>query len=99
MDIAYDHILESNFEDKSESQNRQNQPAAPQASLNEDLQDAYRAFSNSPWGARIGGFFGSVVKQVCVSLSRVVNLGIARLTVFVPRVRLSIMKPSKSSPP
>ncbi|KAK4654618.1 hypothetical protein QC762_408780 [Podospora pseudocomata] len=63
MDIAYDHILESNFEDKSESQNRQNQPAAPQASLNEDLQDAYRAFSNSPWGARIGGFFGSVVKQ------------------------------------
>ncbi|KAK4174590.1 hypothetical protein QBC36DRAFT_37944 [Triangularia setosa] len=63
MDIAYDHILESNFEDKSDSQNRQNQPAAPQASLNEDLQDAYRAFSNSPWGARIGGFFGSVVKQ------------------------------------
>ncbi|KAK4128456.1 BSD-domain-containing protein [Parathielavia appendiculata] len=63
MDIAYDHIQESTFpEEHSDSQSGNKKPA-PQASLNEDLQDAYRAFSSSPWGARIGGFFGSVVKQ------------------------------------
>jgi hypothetical protein len=65
MDLAYDHIQESTFpEEHSESQPGDKKPA-PQASLNADLQDAYRAFSSSPWGARIGGFFGSVVKQVC----------------------------------
>ena len=67
MDIAYDHIQESNFPEEhsdSESPSGDKKPA-PQASLNDDLQDAYRAFSSSPWGARIGGFFGTVVKQVC----------------------------------
>lgn len=67
MDVAYDHIQESNFpEDRgsdSESDKKEPTQPAPQASLNADLQDAYRAFSSSPWGARIGGFFGSVVKQ------------------------------------
>ncbi|KAL2138448.1 hypothetical protein VTI28DRAFT_6772 [Corynascus sepedonium] len=63
MDIAYDHIQESNFpEEPSESQSADKKPAT-QTSLNADLQDAYRAFSSSPWGARIGGFFGTVVKQ------------------------------------
>lgn len=63
MDIAYDHIQESTFpEEHSDSPSGENKPA-PQSSLNDDLQDAYRAFSSSPWGARIGGFFGSVVKQ------------------------------------
>jgi hypothetical protein len=64
MDIAYDHIQESTFpEEHGDSQPGDKKPA-PQASLNEDFQDAYRAFSSSPWGARIGGFFGTVVKQV-----------------------------------
>ncbi|KAK1755727.1 BSD domain-containing protein 1-B [Echria macrotheca] len=70
MDVAYDHLSESFTDDTttttataSTSSSTDNQP--PQtSSLNADLQDAYRAFSNSPWGARIGGFFGSVVKQV-----------------------------------
>lgn len=67
MDIAYDHIQESTFpEEHSDSPSGDKKPA-PQSSLNDDLQDAYRAFSSSPWGARIGGFFGSVVKQVCDS--------------------------------
>jgi hypothetical protein len=72
MDFAYDHIQESTFpEDNSESSSADKRPAQ-QLSLNADLQDAYRAFSSSPWGARIGGFFGSVVKQVCyLSLSPV----------------------------
>lgn len=59
MDLAYDHILESSLPDEEKQK-----PGQQSASLNEDLQDAYRAFSNSPWGSRIGGFFGSVVKQV-----------------------------------
>jgi hypothetical protein len=59
MDIAYDHILES-----SVAEEQQNRPAQ-QSSLNADLQDAYRTISSSAWGARIGGFLGSVVKQVC----------------------------------
>ncbi|KAL2264799.1 hypothetical protein VTJ83DRAFT_7309 [Remersonia thermophila] len=63
MDIAYDHIQEQTFpEEHSDSQSGDKKPA-PQASLNADLKDAYRAFSNSPWGARIGGFLGTVVKQ------------------------------------
>lgn len=35
-----------------------------QPSLNSDLQDAYKAFSTSPWGIKIGGFLGNVMKQV-----------------------------------
>ncbi|KAL2162013.1 hypothetical protein VTH06DRAFT_7798 [Thermothelomyces fergusii] len=63
MDLAYDYIQESNFPgEHSESPSADKKPAA-QTSLNADLQDAYRAFSSSPWGARIGGFLGTVVKQ------------------------------------
>ncbi|KAM0207581.1 hypothetical protein ACHAQI_007584 [Fusarium lateritium] len=59
MDLAYDHITEKGYaKETGEPKNEQ-----PQSTLNEDLQDAYKAFSNSPWGSRIGGFFGNVVKQ------------------------------------
>ncbi|KAK4147516.1 BSD domain-containing protein 1-B [Dichotomopilus funicola] len=63
MDIAYDHIQESNFPEEHGESPQEETKETPQASLNADLQDAYRAFSSSPWGARIGGFFGNVVKQ------------------------------------
>ncbi|KAK3333951.1 hypothetical protein B0T19DRAFT_142086 [Cercophora scortea] len=79
MDVAYDHIQEEAFPDEPEGASSSssttstttgtaaadgsNKPAHPQPTLNADLQDAYRAFSSSPWGAKIGGFFGSVVKQ------------------------------------
>ncbi|KAK0709749.1 hypothetical protein B0T26DRAFT_652745 [Lasiosphaeria miniovina] len=69
MDLAYDHIQEVAAipDDSSPARNGNRTDSdgnpKPEVSLNEDLQDAYRAFSNSPWGARIGGFFGSVVKQ------------------------------------
>ncbi|KAG5769469.1 hypothetical protein H9Q72_003273 [Fusarium xylarioides] len=59
MDLAYDHITEDGYAKKTEEP----KSPQPQSTLNEDLQDAYKAFSNSPWGARIGGFFGNVVKQ------------------------------------
>lgn len=67
MDVAYDHIQENSYPRADEegkgadkSQEKKEQPT-----LNEDFQEAYKAFSASPWGSRIGGFFGNVVKQVC----------------------------------
>lgn len=65
MDIAYDHIQESNYQQEpSDTESSKEKKPVPQTSLNAEFQDAYRAISSSPWGARIGGFFGSVVKQV-----------------------------------
>ncbi|KAF7552485.1 hypothetical protein G7046_g7401 [Stylonectria norvegica] len=62
MDLAYDHIQEESYAKdetaKEGSKTEQNQP-----SLNSDFQEAYKAFSNSPWGAKLGGFLGNVVKQ------------------------------------
>lgn len=59
MDLAYDHIQEEAFpEEPSDSQEKK-----PETTLNSDFQEAYKAISSSPWGARLGGFFGSVVKQ------------------------------------
>ena len=63
MDLAYDHITEESLpKDAEGSENRSSQQ---QSTLNADFQEAYKAISSSPWGARIGGFFGNVVKQVC----------------------------------
>ncbi|KKA30274.1 hypothetical protein TD95_004386 [Thielaviopsis punctulata] len=70
MDVAYDHIQEDIYRkddptdkapagDKSQSEKQQE----AQASLNSDIQEAYKAISSSAWGAKIGGFFGTVVKQ------------------------------------
>ncbi|CEJ91146.1 hypothetical protein VHEMI06879 [[Torrubiella] hemipterigena] len=58
MDLAtFDHLQEGALpSDPQKSEEAQ-------SSLNNDIQDAYKAFSSSPWGAKIGGFFGSVVKQ------------------------------------
>lgn len=68
MDLAYDHIQEDAYA-KEEAGSKDSDKNDQQSSLNNDLQDAYKAFSNSPWGARIGGFFGNVVKQVCAASS------------------------------
>ena len=59
MDSAYDHINEAALTPE-ESRNQQNQGNT----LNNDFQEAYKAISSSPWGAKLGGFFGTVVKQV-----------------------------------
>lgn len=65
---AYDHIQESTLAPDeapgNNGGNGGNGGAAGQNTLNADFQDAYKAISSSPWGARLGGFFGSVVKQV-----------------------------------
>lgn len=65
MDLAYDHITEETLknEAKQAANDKGKQPEDPNT-LTADVQDAYRAFSASPWGARIGGFIGAVAKQV-----------------------------------
>ncbi|QSZ35970.1 hypothetical protein DSL72_007092 [Monilinia vaccinii-corymbosi] len=59
MDLAYDHILEEALK----SDQNKDKPAQPAPTLNAEFQEAYKAISSSPWGAKLGGFFGSVVKQ------------------------------------
>ncbi|KAB8294098.1 hypothetical protein EYC80_009550 [Monilinia laxa] len=59
MDLAYDHIQEEALQP---DQNKE-KTAQPAPTLNADFQEAYKAISSSPWGAKLGGFFGSVVKQ------------------------------------
>lgn len=66
MDLAYDHIVEESLP-KEERNGAQTTAEQTQTSLNAEIQDAYKAFSASPWGAKIGGFFGTVVKQVNTS--------------------------------
>ena len=61
MDSAYDHIQEEVLRpDPSPAQATDKEP---EGNLNTELQEAYKSFSASPWGARLGGFLGSVRKQ------------------------------------
>jgi len=63
MDVAYDHIQEEVFPEDEEGKAHDKAPTE-QASLNAEFQEAYKAISSSPWGARLGGLWGSVKKQV-----------------------------------
>lgn len=63
MDLAYDHIQEEAFPPEPETETETKKEKKPETTLNSDFQEAYKAISSSPWGARLGGFFGSVVKQ------------------------------------
>lgn len=67
MDLAYDHIQESALSPEETKDAKDKQEQQPESTLNADFQEAYKAISSSPWGAKLGGFFGSVVKQVCIS--------------------------------
>jgi len=60
MDLAYDHIQEQALAPENEAEKKEKKP---ESTLNSDFQEAYKAISSSPWGARLGGFFGNVVKQ------------------------------------
>lgn len=66
MDLAYDHIVEESLPKEDDGKRKASGAEQTQQSLNDEIQDAYKAFSASPWGAKIGGFFGTVVKQVCL---------------------------------
>lgn len=61
---AYDHIQEESLRTSGEGGEKPTTSAEETAgNLSTDLQDAYKSFTASPWGARLGGFLGSVRKQ------------------------------------
>ncbi len=62
MDLAYDNIAKEALP-KDAEQSSEKKPET-QPSLNEDIQEAYRAISSSSWGSWLGGQVGKVVKQV-----------------------------------
>ena len=84
MDLAYDNIVKDTQQSAattssasapaSASSSSDQQKPEPPTTLNDDLQDAYRAFSNSPWGTWLGGQVGKVVKQVCFCPRRLLLL-------------------------
>lgn len=65
MDIAYDHITEESFASDRAPTPTPQKAGAPSSkpNLNTELQETFRAFSNSPWGAKLGGLWGNVRKQ------------------------------------
>lgn len=78
MDLAYDHIVEQTYGERaktptpdkssqgidSASGSTSTAPASPpRQNLQTEFQDTFKAFSNSAWGAKLGGFWGSVKKQ------------------------------------
>lgn len=67
MDIAYDQIQEEALSPKDQEEREKQQGGS---SLNTEFQEAFKAVSSSPWGAKLGGFFGQVKKQVSVSRQR-----------------------------
>lgn len=66
MDSAYDHIQEESYpQDPAEQQGSGDSTHQETANnFNAEMHDAYKAISSSPWAARLGGFFGTVKKQV-----------------------------------
>ena len=66
MDIAYDHITEETFSSDrapTPTPSKADAPTAAKSDLNTEFQETFRAFSNSPWGTKLGGLWGNVRKQ------------------------------------
>lgn len=61
MDVAYDHIQEEVL--STEDNVKKEGDKQKQSNLNTEFQEAYKSFSASPWGAKLGGFFSDVKKQ------------------------------------
>ncbi len=63
MDVAYDHIQEEVLSPDEIAKKEAEENKQKSTSLNSELQEAYKSFSASPWGARLGGFFSDAKKQ------------------------------------
>lgn len=68
MDVAYDQVQEGSYpghetprRNEDRTDNNSSQTAGPD--LGKEFQDAYKAVQASPWGAKLGGWFGQVRKQ------------------------------------
>ena len=64
MDVAYDRIQEEALTPEEEEKAGQEKRERRQSDLNTELRETYQAMAESSWGARLGGFLGSVKKQV-----------------------------------
>ena len=63
MDVAYDAVQKESYpEDESQTDDAQHKRDRSE-SVNTEFRDAYNAFSNSSWGATVGGWWGSAKKQ------------------------------------
>lgn len=62
MDVAYDHIQEEVLS-PDEAAKKAAEDKQKESNLNKEFQEAYKSFSASPWGAKLGGFFSGVRKQ------------------------------------
>ncbi|KIW98650.1 uncharacterized protein Z519_00311 [Cladophialophora bantiana CBS 173.52] len=77
MDLAYDHIAEQAYNpgdrattptpatNNTSNTNETSTPktSSPRQSLQAEFQETFKAFSNSQWGVKLGGFWGNVRKQ------------------------------------
>lgn len=65
MDFAYDQIQEESLPSDRENQQNNNSDIdnRPTTDLNTEFQQAFKAVSASPWGARLGGLFAQAKKQ------------------------------------
>lgn len=63
MDVAYDHIQEEVLSPDQIANKKLQDPNQREGNLNTEFQEAYKSFSSSPWGARLGGFFSDVRKH------------------------------------
>lgn len=72
MDLAYDHIAEQTYAGdraatptppRPDGSTSQPPPAVARQNLQTELQETFKAFSNSPWASRLGGLWGTVRKQ------------------------------------
>lgn len=67
MDVAYDKINEEvlSQEESAKKEGQDDESGkSRQPDLRSEIQDTYKTFSESSWGTRITGFWGSVRKQV-----------------------------------
>lgn len=62
MDVAYDHIQEEVLS-PDEIARKEASDKHKQSNLNTEFQEAYKSFSATPWGAKLGGFFSDVKKH------------------------------------
>ena len=63
MDVAYDHIQEEVLSPDQIANKKSKDQNQTEGNLNTEFQEAYKSFSSSPWGARLGGFFSDVRKH------------------------------------
>lgn len=61
MDVAYDHIQEEVLSTEDAAKKEGDKPKPE--NLNTEFREAYKSFSASPWGAKLGGFFNDVKRQ------------------------------------